>query len=162
MAQMTDPALAMESFQEALQQGYIRLERGRLDRDLHMYSDTEIGVRRFVYVRLDGQAVSSYVCFARCADLEGTICLAVGYAVPETYRNQGRAAEVLRAGIAELQSGFAGHPPFYVEAIVGMDNLASQHVAAKILAAEPKAVTDQVSGLPALQYLRRVDTGTSR
>ena len=159
MGQMTDPATAMASFQDALNQGGLRMEQGRLDPDLHFYMDTDLGVPRFVYVRLDGRTVTAYACFIPCQPVEGSPCFQVGYAVPPAYRGQGLATHVVRGGIAELRNGFTGHPPFWVEAVVGTDNLASQKVAEKAITTATQPITDQVSGLSALQYLAQFQTG---
>ena len=50
-----------------------------------------------------------------------------------------------------------GHSAFYVEAIVGANNKPSQRVADKVISDAPVAVTDQVSGLPAFRYVRRIE-----
>ena len=71
------------------------------------------------------------------------------------------AKAVFAAGIAELRNGFTGQPPFFVEAIVDPGNVASQHVAAAVLAVEPRVTTDQTSGQPALQYLQKFETGVA-
>jgi hypothetical protein len=55
----------------------------------------------------------------------------------------------------------AGKSTFYVEAMIDVDNKASQRVAEKILSTNPIATTDQVLGEPALQYLRRIDADTT-
>jgi RimJ/RimL family protein N-acetyltransferase len=84
------------------------------------------------------------------------------FAVPEAYRNQGRAKEAISAAISELQHGFGRTlPAFYVEAIVRADNKSSQSVAQQVISDTPVAVTDQLSGLPAFQYLRRIDQPTA-
>lgn len=103
--------------------------------------------------------MTAFVVFALCEPIEGTPCFAIGYAVPEAYRNQGRAKKAISAAIAEMQNGFGrlGYSVFYVEAIVGLDNKASQRVAEQVISDKPVAVTDQVSGLPALQYLRKIE-----
>jgi predicted acetyltransferase len=87
----------------------------------------------------------------------------IGYAVPEAYRNQGRAKEVVRAEIAEMRHDALqyGHSVFYVEAIVGADNKRSQRVAEQVISDTPVAVKDQVSGLPAFQYVRKVEPPTA-
>ena len=48
-------------------------------------------------------------------------------------------------------------PVFYVEAIVGADNKASQRVAERTLSNKPVAVTDHISGLPAFRYLQKIE-----
>jgi hypothetical protein len=45
---------------------------------------------------------------------------------------------------------------FYVEAIVSIDNEPSKQVAESTISATPVAVTDNVSGLPALHYVRKI------
>jgi hypothetical protein len=65
---------------------------------------------------------------------------------------------MLRDAILEMREGFgrAGHGGFWIEAVVGVDNPASQRVAAAVLTSSPEPITDDVSGLPALHYLRWV------
>jgi hypothetical protein len=50
---------------------------------------------------------------------------------------------------------------FYVEAIVGADNKLSQRVAKQGNLDAPVAVTDQVSGLPAFRYVRKIEHPTA-
>lgn len=155
---MTDPFEALKSFQQALRRGVIQLQRGAVDLNLYLHVDSPNGQLRFTYVRLEGKTVTAFVNFAKCDPIEGRPCFNIGYAVPEAYRNQGRAKDAIGAAILEMQHGFArnGVPTFYVEAIVGVDNKPSQHVAEQAISATPTAVTDQVSGLPAFQYVRKI------
>ena len=62
------------------------------------------------------------------------------------------------AAIVEIKNGLARNNlrAFYVEAIVGAHNEPSRRVAAATIADTPKEVTDEFSGLPAFQYLRKV------
>jgi hypothetical protein len=61
--------------------------------------------------------------------------------------------------MAELQHGLGrnGRLVFYVEAIIAADNAASRRVAEKVISSKPVAVTDKHSGLPAFQYLHKVE-----
>ena len=155
---MTDPSNAPQSFQQELLRGGMRLRRGELDKNLYVYVDEPDGQRRFTYVRLDGKTVTAFVEFASCGFIEGTPCFAIGYVVPEPYRNQGRAKEVVGAAIAEMQHGFGRIGMiFYVEAIVGADNKHSQRVAEQFVSDTPVAMTDEISGLPAFHYVRRIE-----
>ena len=116
------------------------------------------GTTRFTLVRLDGKTVTAFVVFAQDGTIEGKPCFAIGYAVPEAYRNQGRAKEIVRAALAEMQGAFRRlYPEFYVVAIVGADNRFSQRVAELAISNAPVAVTDKISGLPAFQYVRKID-----
>jgi RimJ/RimL family protein N-acetyltransferase len=152
---MVDPSDGLESFQQALLSGQIELQPGILDNDLYLHVDEPNGEKRITYVRLDGTTVTAFVNFAWSDPIEGVPCLGVGYAVPEAYRNQGRAKEIVNAAISDMQHTFGR--AFFVEAIVGTDNIHSQHVAAQVISAESEAVTEQHSGLPALRYVRKVE-----
>jgi hypothetical protein len=65
--------------------------------------------------------------------------------------------------IDELRHGLRGRigPELYVEAVVGINNRASQRVAEQTVSPTPEAITDGVSGLPALRYLRLLDLNFS-
>jgi len=156
---MTDPTNALQSFQQALLRGGIQLQPGVLDRDIYVYFDRPKGGSRFTYVRLEDTTVTAFVEFASCEAIEGTPCFAIGYAVREAHRNQGRAKNAIRAAISELQNGLGriGLSVFYVEAIVGADNKPSQRVAEQVISDTPAPVTDQVSGLPAFRYVWKVE-----
>jgi hypothetical protein len=160
---MTDPSQAMQSFQQALRHGGIQLQPGVLDSEIYVYFDQPNGGSRFTYVRLEGTTVTAFVEFAQCEAIEGTLCFGIGYAVPEAYRNRGGAKDAIRAAVSEMQHGLGriGLSAFYVEAIVGADNKPSQRVAEQVISDTPVAVTDQVSGLPALQYVRKIERPTN-
>src|SRR5882762_5378753 len=113
---MTDPSNALQSFQQALLHGGIQLQRGVLDQDLYVHVDNPNGESRTTYVRLEGRTVTALVVFALCEPIEGTPCFSIGYAVPEAYRNQGRAKEAISAAISEMQHEFGrlGHSVLYV------------------------------------------------
>jgi hypothetical protein len=78
--------------------------------------------------------------------------------VPKRFQKQGRAKDVLVAALADMQAGLVrnGIPEFYIEAIVGGDNVASRRIAEQVISDEPEAITEGQSGLPAFKYVRRV------
>lgn len=155
---MTDPANAMDSLQSALSAGQIRLQKGALDPELYFFYDTPHGTERFSYVRLEGRLVTAFVEFVRWEPIEGRLCMHIGYAVPEAYRGKGRASEAVTAAIAELQHRLkrGGIKEFYVEAMVDADNVASQRVALKTISYSPIEAKDSITGLAALQYIRKI------
>lgn len=161
MLGMTDPTDALVSFQEALSSGRLRLERGRVDPTVYLHVDQAQGKPRFTYVHLDGKTVTAFVNFVINGTFEGHPNFAAGYAVPEPYRIQGRAKAILAAGIAEMQNGFRGHPPFYVEAVVSEKNVASLKVAEAVLGGEVERFKDSHSGEPAVRFARKFETGPS-
>lgn len=158
MPSMTDPTAALVSFQEALSAGGLRLERGRVDPNVCLHVDQAQGMPRFTYVHLDGKTVTAFVTFTLNGTFEGHPNLAAGYAVPEPFRNQGKAKATLAAGIAEMQNGFRGHPPFYIEAVVSEKNVASLKVAEAVLGGEAERIKDSHSGEPAVRYARKFET----
>ncbi len=159
MPELTDIMPALECFQAALRAGEIEVVPAQVDPSLGFYTDNMSGTRRFVFVRLNGQTVKAYVCLVPYERQEDLPVFAVGYAVPDAYRGRGLAKEVFAAGVTELRHLFAGNPPFFAEAIIDPGNVASQRVAASVLGGEPRSITDQVSGQPALQYIRKFETG---
>lgn len=78
--------------------------------------------------------------------------------MPEAYRCRGWATEILHQGLDELTHGLVRHgaKQFYVEAVVGISNLASIRVATKFLSDSPIPTTDSASGEPALAFTRLV------
>lgn len=161
MPGLTDPFPALQSFQQAYLAGRIDLQRGQVDTNLFLHVDQPNGAPRLTYVRLDGRTVTALVEFVTCAPVDGSPCFNIGYAVDPKYRNQGLAKQLLVAAIAELQAGFgsAGFPGFYVEAIVSVDNLASQKVATFGITPDRIHGTDNLSGVPIYQFIKKFETG---
>ncbi len=158
MPQMTDPADALTSFQEALLAGQVDLQKCDLDRNLFVHLDRPQGITRFTYVRLEGQTVTAMALLVMTEPMNGLPCAQAGVAVPEAYRGKGYAKSVLSAAIAELKHGLARNkiPTFYVEAIVSVDNEPSKRVAEATISKTPTPVTDQFSGLPALHFVLKI------
>jgi len=157
---MTDPSVGMKSFQQELRRGSVAIQVTRTDPNLFVHRDAPNGPPeyRFTYVRLKGKTVTAMVIFAAQPPEEGRPYFAVGYAVPKRFQKQGRGKEVLVAALADMLAGLArnGIPEFYIEAIVGADNVASRKIAEQVISAEPEAITEGKSGLPAFKYVRRV------
>jgi hypothetical protein len=160
---MTDPSNALQSFQQEYLRGRIQLQRGVLDQDLYLHVDNPNGETRFTYVKLEDRTVTALIIFASVDPIKGSPCFGIGYAVPKAYRNQGRAKQAISAAISEMQNGLGrcGLSVFYVEAIVGTDNISSQRVAEQVISDTPVAVTDKISGLLAFQYVRKIEQLTA-
>jgi hypothetical protein len=159
MPSMTDPMVALVSFQQALLDGEVRLQPGELDPDILVYADKPApDVSRITYVRLDGRTVKAFVNAISAGHIDGLPCFQLGVAVPVQYRNNGYAKSILASAIAELKNGLSRNriPSFYVEGIVSVDNEASKRASAATISSTPTPVTDKDSRLPALQYLRKM------
>lgn len=158
MPGMTDPTNALTSFQEHLPD--LELQQCELDKDLYLHVDRPAGPEslRFTYVRIEDSTVTALAMLALGQRMEDGPCFELGYAVPEHLRGEGRAQSAVRAALAEIKHGFgrAGAKPFYVQAVVARDNVASQRVAAQTLVATPEEITDAFSGVPAIRYLHKV------
>jgi hypothetical protein len=157
---MTDPSDGMKSFQQELRRGGIAIQVAKTDPNLFIHLDSPNGPPeyRFTYVRLKGKTVTAMVIFAAQPPEDGKPYFAVGYAVPKRFQNQGRAKDILVAAIADMRAGLSrnGIPEFYIEAIVGADNMVSRKIAEQIISDESEAITEKLSGLPAFKYLRRI------
>jgi hypothetical protein len=158
VARMADPFNALTSFQQALDNGEVKLQVGALDPALFLHVDRPNGITRFTYVRLARKSVTALAILAPAEPMNGLPCFQAGVAVPEAHRGKGYAKGVLAAAINELSHGLLRNkiPSFYVEAIVSVDNEPSKRVAQSTISADPVAITDQRCGLPALQYIRKV------
>jgi RimJ/RimL family protein N-acetyltransferase len=156
---MIDPMVALKSFQKAYSANDVVVHTCELDKQLQVHLDRPAGEPRYTYARISpGKAIKAVAIFTMADPHEGLPVFQVGYATAQTYRKKGLAKDVVAAGIAELKNGLGrnGLRAFYVEAIVGMDNVGSQKVAEAVISKEPVRVTDRHSGKPALQFLRRV------
>ena len=157
MSAMTDPMDALVGFKAAYTT--LKLQAAALERDLFVHLDEPAPeVLRYTYARVVGGVVEAIALFVVVDLYEGLPCLQTGYAVDHAFRRQGRAKAVLSASIAELAHGFSRTPveEFWVEALVGTDNEASQAVARAVLGSEGTACTDEQSGQPAIAYFRKV------
>lgn len=156
---MTDPSDALRSFQQAFAQGGMDLQRGTLDPVLYLYVDAPTGKTRFTYAKAERLVVTALAIFAAVDLTNGMPVFQVGYAVSPKFQGQGRAKDIVAAGIAEMRYGFTRTPmqAFVVEAVVGIDNPASQRVAEQVISAHRSAITDSVSGLAAFRYERTVE-----
>ncbi|MBP2085312.1 MULTISPECIES: GNAT family N-acetyltransferase [Pseudomonas] len=158
MPVIVDPHVGFLSFQEALRAGAIRPASCASHPDLYVFHDTpQPGVQRLTYALISGSLAKAYAVYVMAEPLNGKTCFGVGYATDADYRGQGLATELVKVSMAELQKGLAPKlrsPGFYVEAIVGADNIASQKIAARTLSDTPKPTTDKESGHPALQYVK--------
>ncbi len=157
---MTDPSDGMKSFQKELRRGGIAIQVTKTDPNLFVHLDAPNGPPeiRFTYVRLKGQTVTAMVIFAAQRPEDGKPYFAVGYAVPKRFQKQGRAKDILVAALADMQAGLFrnGFPEFYIEAILGADNVASRKIAEQVISDEPEAITEGLSGLPGFKYVRRI------
>jgi hypothetical protein len=90
MPSMTDPMVALVSFQQALLDGEINLHPGELDPDIFVHADKLTPeVSRITYVRLDGRTVKAFVNVISAGRVDGLPCFQLGVAVPVQYRNKG-------------------------------------------------------------------------
>lgn len=161
MSAIVDPHVGFLSFQEALREGIINPVSCESHPELYVMHDEPAGGEpRLTYAFISGKVAKAYAVYILAEAMEGKPCFSVGYATDERYRDQGLATEIVKVSMEALRKGIApqlSEPGFYVEAIVGLDNLASQKVAARTLSGEPDRVKDAASGLPAWRYAKFID-----
>ncbi|HDS1721730.1 N-acetyltransferase [Pseudomonas putida] len=155
--QLTDPMDALVSLQQAVRRGFPTDPTGQ-GKDIRVVHDNPNGIPRYTYARIEHGRVKAIAILHVHAPIDGIACFALGYAVPEAYRNRGWAKQIVEAGIQELSAGLGRHgvEQFYVEAVVGQDNIASQRVANAVVSSEHTEGTDSESGLPVFSYTRLV------
>lgn len=160
MSAMTDPTPAMESMEAAIKGRRLQLDRCHYDREMGAFADQVNGMTRLAYVRLDDQGVAAFVNLVLTDVIDGVPSFQAGVAVPERNRRRGYAKALLEAVIKEMAYGYGKTPmkAFTVEAVVSVDNVASNAVCRAVLSETPEAITDHPTGEPALHYVRRVET----
>ncbi|WP_132537858.1 N-acetyltransferase [Rhizobium sp. PP-F2F-G48] len=140
MSNLVNPADALPSFQSAFESGDIELQKCTKDENLFVHVDQPNGEMRLTYARVEAGKVTALVIYFVAEPMNGIPCFQAGWAVPEAYRNKGRAKQAVKSSLAELEHGFAKRgiiPEFYVEAVVGVDNIASKKVASTAFRAFP-------------------------
>ncbi|NWA23913.1 GNAT family N-acetyltransferase [Pseudomonas gingeri] len=155
---MTDPLAALVSLQVEVRRG-MPTHPTENYRTVRVAVDEHNGRVRYTYAKIEHGRVKALSMFVTVDPIGGIACFQVGYAVPEAYRGRGWATEILGQGIEELRKGLGRHDvkQFYVEAVVGSSNLASQKVAAKVISQSPLQTTDCYSGEAALAYTRLIE-----
>jgi predicted acetyltransferase len=157
---MTDPHDGMVSFQQALRAGMIELARVPDYQDLFIHFDVPTpGVHRLTYVRLskDRRTVKAFLACIMNGEIDGFPCVSVGYAVPVSERNKGRAKQILRDAINDQirQATDNDIEAIYIEAVIDVTNITSQRVAEAVMGVRHESITDSVSGRPAVRYTAR-------
>lgn len=152
---MTDPHDALPSLQAAFAAKQLAVQRCTFDRGMWVHQDKINGKVRIAYIRNEDSTVVAFATFVQGQPFEGAPCFDAGWATLTSHRGKGLATRTVKAALVELTEGFRPYGPFWVEAVVGLDNLASQKVAEGAMEVEGEQITDSVSGLPALMYRKR-------
>ncbi|WP_156955126.1 GNAT family protein [Polaromonas glacialis] len=165
MPLLVDPSVVLPSFQKAMDAGVIEVHPCTLDKTLFHHLDIADGEPRMTYARLDkAKQVTVLVQFFNAEPYEGERCFDVGWAVPLKFRGKGRAGEAFLAAVRELRHIFLSKQQgkkFYLEGIIGVDNLASRKTAEKVFASAGISGTDTNSGAPILQFVRCIENTTN-
>lgn len=157
MSGMTDPYLSLISYQEALLNGLIKPQPCKLHSEITLLLDDIPNGKRLTYAYTADSIVKAIAVYVLNGSSGESPYFQVGYAVAEEFRNQGIAKRILEISIDEMKYGFLRiMPTFYIEAVIGMDNLPSQKTAEKVLGGDPEEITDKHSGEPALRYTRHI------
>ncbi|MBP3061996.1 GNAT family N-acetyltransferase [Ectopseudomonas chengduensis] len=155
---IADPMEALVSLQREIRRG-MQTHPTEMSPSVRVIHDQPTGIARYTYAKIEHGRVKAISIFVHHEPIDGIPCFNLGYAVPEAYCNRGWAKEIVEQGIQELRLGLGRHgvKSFYVEAVVGKDNLASQRVASKVISDTPVEGTDSESGEAILAYTRLVE-----
>jgi GNAT superfamily N-acetyltransferase len=154
---MVDPMDGLTAFNDAYIQGIVDVQGGVLDPSVKVHFDRPAGEMRWTYVRIEGGVAAALVSIIPAEPVGAEPCFGVGYAVLPEHRGKGLATALVEAAIAEFRNGIGRHgiTTVHIEALVGVENRASQRVAEKTISADGRQTTDSHSGEPAVHYIRR-------
>ncbi|GBR02118.1 N-acetyltransferase [Gluconobacter cerinus] len=157
---MADPMNALIDFRRAIAQQEIRVQPAAFYPDVFLHVDQPAGAPRYTYALVEGGEVTAVALLALTEPIEGVPTFQLGYAVIESRRSNGRAQRVAMAAIDELCRGLCrnGITKLYFEAVVDRENVASLHVADKVIGGPRTELFDHASGVPAIQFKRLVDS----
>lgn len=159
MPEIVDPTDSLKSFQHALTNGLIRLSSCVVHPKMKVLMDDANGTPRITYAFVQGETVKGVAIYVPADPVEGKPCFGVGYAVADEFKKHGVGTKLLTASIEEMQHGFRNSfSEFYVEAIIGVDNQASNKLASKVLSVAPESGQDSHSGKPINQYMKLFST----
>jgi RimJ/RimL family protein N-acetyltransferase len=152
MATASDSTAALQAFQDNLNQLYLKPSES--DPELFCYLDEPLGTVRMAFARLQGQTVTALATFFASDPVGGVMEFHGFYAVPGAYQNQGRAKDVLGASLRQLAQSITqtSLDAIRVNVVVEADNTPAQKVAEAVISKDPRPVTDQATGRPALLY----------
>jgi predicted acetyltransferase len=158
MPTIINPMDAFKTFEPALRRGELAIQRGTIHPEMIVHLDHPVGEMRLTYAKMRGESVAAIAMIASAESLNGIAVFQIGYAVPQHLRKQGLAKLVAQAAIEEFTAGMKrnGVQSFYLEAIVGVKNIASHKVAEHVIGGNTKKVSDSHSGEAALQYITKV------
>lgn len=150
----------LPEIQELLDQGRLLIHRAATDNQL---SNLLLQDRVFCLEILDGKVITVVRFRHRPCAKGSEIIVHVSYEVAEMFRGRKRTKEIVRAAIYEHRHIMqdAGIHAYALEAIVDIENLASQNIASAVLSPTPMAITDSGTGRPSLYYLLKIDAGTN-
>ncbi|AXK38523.1 N-acetyltransferase [Crenobacter cavernae] len=155
---MADPHIGLLSYQQAHLNGKIAPVPCQIYEHLTMLLDDAEGEQRLTYALTENDTVKAIVVYVHSGYHNRIPCFQVGYAVAEPFRNQGIAKDVLEKSIEEMRWDLGRHGPFYIEAVVGVSNVASQKVAAMVISATHESIIDHTAGQPALSYMHLIES----
>lgn len=155
---MADPMSALFNFQKEIFAG-MPTTASVDSPNIRIFRDELNGRTRFSYARVEQGQVRSLVMFVSGGTKDGVPCFDASYAVASPWRGSGYAKEILAQGIKELSSGLrqaTGLSAFWIVAVIGAENYASQSVAKSALSDTFEKSVDELSGLPALLFERLI------
>jgi len=159
MSNMINPLDGLLKLQAGIDSG-LRMVKCPGGSGLSVFFDEPEGVLRLTYAMMEGDTIIAYSVFLKDKPINGVDVFDVGYAVLEEYRGKGIATHVLKNSIDLLTDTMRSVNTFtgyYIEAIIGVNNIASNKLAHKIISDTPNKIVDKHSGEDAYQYLRLIN-----
>jgi GNAT superfamily N-acetyltransferase len=160
---MIDPSIPLKSFEKAVNKKDKALTIRLSELDLTyriVFDNPEPDVTRITIGKFWGRNLIGYVQVVPAEDIEGVPAFGLGWAVSESHQRKGYGKQIVEQAVIEVKDLFAkkGLHDFWLEAIVGDTNKASNKVAVHSFGPHVKHSFDTNSGAPIFQYWKRIQS----
>ena len=159
---MVDTAATLLKFQSALQSGGIEPSKCQMFSELSILRDEADGKPRYTYALIVDEVAQAITIFVLVAPIEQTPCFHLGYAVDPSFRGRGIGGHILDISLKELEQGLRRHASaaYCIEAVVGIENHASNRLAHRHISSNPTKIVCDYSGEDAFRYIKRYESAT--
>ena len=155
---MTDPIDALISLQKAVNDSTVHMTEGKFYPNVKCLIDYPDGETRYTYAKIIDNEVQAIAILGLIPMASDVPYFQIGFGVKKSKRGQGMGIRLMKQALKELVNDIStsSMKEFYLQAIVNVENEASNNISRKYISNSPTSIFDTLSGEPAYQYLCKV------